>query len=764
MGLTNPVLWVAALTLWVGAPTGADLQAAHADTLAVLTGEVRAREYRSDGLLPGAVLEVRQGGAVRRTVADRDGRYTVRGLASGPAELSVLHLAAYPLRMGVRLPASGQLEVNVELDRRIIELVGVEVEARGVAGLNRPMAPLREVDRRSPGIGLRALEASSGMAEAGLASALPGEEARDPERVLFMRGSAVDARMVLIDGAPIHTPFHAAGLVEPFYSEFLGYSELYLGGAPSPYGDGLSYLVDLETRPARRDRIRASAAADGLTLSGAAEVPLGSRAGVLAGGRYLHGLQGTLFDSSSFPYRYGDVLVRAGGELGERHALRLTAFGNREGVRLDMLPDEPGSGDDAHWGNRVLSLRHEGEVGPLGVQTTISTSAYDSGLPVHWEDPVLARGGSDRARIATELTFAAGEGRLRVGGALERQRIEYRLDALDRSVGVESVTPEPAAMETTGTGLFVEWEGAINPTVHLRTGLRGDHYGHEGRLRVAPRISARFVLNDRAALLASGGVYHQPLPTPGLRPGGDEGMELEGPLAWSPSLPVASASHLLLGLEQELEGAFELGVSGFVKRFSGVGSEQIERSRSSGAELRLAREGERLHGWLGYHISWYWMDEGVQGSTRFDGRHLVSLGLEGSAFDGLELNATLGYGSGLPLTSVELTSATADGPSEDQRSGSQTLSTEQRMNTGGVTTPLELAPEDDFLRLDLEVGWPMEPTLGGRSTRLRPYVKLLNALDRRDALFYYFDQWRGDRPDPLARTPFMPLIGVEWRF
>ncbi len=86
------------------------------------------------------------------------------------------------------------------------------------------------------------------------------------------------------------------------------------------------------------------------------------------------------------------------------------------------------------------------------------------------------------------------------------------------------------------------------------------------------------------------------------------------------------------------------------------------------------------------------------------------------------------------------------------------------MNTGGAATPLELAPEEDFLRLDLEAAWPIEPTLGGRTTQLRPYVKVLNALDRRDALFYYFDRWRGDRADPLAHRPLLPLLGLEGRF
>jgi hypothetical protein len=43
-------------------------------------------------------------------------------------------------------------------------------------------------------------------------------------------------------------------------------------------------------------------------------------------------------------------------------------------------------------------------------------------------------------------------------------------------------------------------------------------------------------------------------------------------------------------------------------------------------------------------------------------------------------------------------------------------------------------------------------------------VRLLNALDRRDALFYYFEPWRDAELTPLAQRPVMPVLGVAWTF
>jgi hypothetical protein len=41
----------------------------------------------------------------------------------------------------------------------------------------------------------------------------------------------------------------------------------------------------------------------------------------------------------------------------------------------------------------------------------------------------------------------------------------------------------------------------------------------------------------------------------------------------------------------------------------------------------------------------------------------------------------------------------------------------------------------------------------------------VNALDRRDALFFYDDDQDPDTGGrPLAALPMLPLVGIEWRF
>ncbi len=54
--------------------------------------------------------------------------------------------------------------------------------------------------------------------------------------------------------------------------------------------------------------------------------------------------------------------------------------------------------------------------------------------------------------------------------------------------------------------------------------------------------------------------------------------------------------------------------------------------------------------------------------------------------------------------------------------------------------------------------------MGSRLMLIRPYLRIVNALGRRDALFYYFEPWRSSEAQPLIESAVLPILGFEWRF
>ena len=299
----------------------------------------------------------------------------------------------------------------------------------------------------------------------------------------------------------------------------------------------------------------------------------------------------------------------------------------------------------------------------------------------------------------------------------------------------------------------------------VRGGGRVDRFRGDSGLRFAPRFSLTWMLTEQAALTLAAGRYHQysnvasgeiernlgPEP-PGYSPDGDVPLELR----------VGSANHLVVSLDQILTPGLRLGFEGFVKEFSGVAGSGDRSLNASGVDLRVAREGERAAGWLGYTLTWFWASDGIlsSGSSPFSGRHLLSAGLTTSLTDRTGLRLRAGYGDGLPFTSVPVVrdgtvAPSLDGSTEFDVAGDQILNSAPELTVG---------PDEGFLRLEVELYGHWSPTISGRTMEFRPYLRVLNALNRRDALFYHFDPWRSGGPEPLADLPFLPLVGLEWRF
>ena len=205
------------------------------------------------------------------------------------------------------------------------------------------------------------------------------------------------------------------------------------------------------------------------------------------------------------------------------------------------------------------------------------------------------------------------------------------------------------------------------------------------------------------------------------------------------------------------KGAYlNLGASsGILERFGsqmvplgGRGDERVD--------LRIQRRGERSTAWLGYGLSWYWAGSDLSGtSSDFTGRQLLTSGVSGTLGSRFGAEVQVAYGAGLPYTSVPFR---ADSPAEAAR----TVGTTQgQLNQ---SPPLTGGLDEDFLRVDLEVHATFRPRWGRHQWEVQPYLRVLNALDRRDALFYAFQPWRGDGVTPLAERPLVPVLGVAWRF
>jgi hypothetical protein len=722
---------------------------------ATVWGQVRSESTGAP--LRYAVVEVIVPGMpVTAAVTDSNGVYVLRDVLPGRRLLRATHFDHAPHEVEILAIADRTHPIDFDLEFRPVRLMAVTAEgARGLpAALDTAAATQADLGPATA----RVLETAPGVAELGLAEAardVPGHEPLDPSDVLFVRGSAADLKLVLLNGVPVYAPFHVGGLIHALDADVLRSATLYIGGAPARYDGGLSYVMDLETRSARRQGLHGKLALDLLSARAVVEGPVGPRIGVLTSVRNVHG-RGTpdTWNGDPFPYGYTDGLARVDISLGGPHVLTATGFWNDESVRLDTIG---GSRHDAQWGNRAGSLRFRGAVGESELLVTAAGGQFRTTLPLSGVDPLLTEGTARRGRVALDVERQFAGGRVFWGGSADVINIHYRAypAALPRDSALLQASAQGEVLGVYGEAAFT-----LLPRVRVRGGVRADYFTvHEG-LRFTPRVSATVLLTDRAALTLMAGQYRQYVRTDeralvflGIVPP-DGGQ--------APALQVAEATHVVLALSQDLGEGMRLGLEGFYKEFTGHRYDPSIGTESSGVDVWVRRQGDNLNGWLGYSLAWFWdVDAERPGASQvFSGRQLVSAGVLGRLIGESVFDIRVSYGAGLPFTAIP----------EHQMGGpefSVAVQSSPSMIVQPVSPPevpvLPAEPKAPYIRIDAQVSRTWAGRWRSVDFELTPYLKVLNALNRRDAIFYHYNR-EAERPEPLAGLPIMPIVGAEWKF
>lgn len=780
-----------------------DSTAASDTTVGGRTGEVTGRVLSAHDRRPleGAAVTAWNAGAIGASALTRaDGSYRLTGLPPGRHTVTISIPDHVPYDVDVRIRSGAALELDVVLSIRPPVISPVHAITRRIT-----LRPVATEEEDGPSAGrpadteLRSLESGPGGAFAAraLAALDPDPPPSEPAAGLYVRGAASDLKRVYLDGAPVYAPYHLGGLMDALPPGVLGSARLYGGGAPLAVDGGLSSVLDLRTR---------SGAGDGFSTGGHVDM-LGSavrmeggdqRVAYLFSGRRAHTGGAEWLVGGELPYGYYDLLGRVDARLADGHRLAVTGFANEEGVRLGRLGTLSDRERRAHWGNEAASLRYAAELGSTRALLTAATTRFSTALPLPSDSaetsPVagtdLGRSETGRARVALDLVTRTGGLELAYGAAFDDHRLELELPE-------SPALGDAAGARWAGLGRSVAAYGAatVRPSdeVTVRGGLRGQLHGDGHGLRVAPRLAVAWEASETTDLEVSAGRFHQRLEAPESALSGDldtwsellsRRTDGDAPAASDfPGLAVASASHLSVRLDHRPREGLTFGLEGYFKTFddlAGSGllsagapaaSEGAEEGteadagdalgdlHSSGADLWIDWSSEGWRAWGGYSLAWTWSeappDSGGAEEDRFAGRQLVSAGVEAPLPGRVRLSGELKASTGLPFTRVpELATGETAGAAPDG-GGDATVAPDPEPGLAGT-------PDGSFLRLDLTLSRSWTVELAGRRTAIRPYLRFLNALDRRDGIFYHFDPSREAPSRPLDSMPMLPVVGVSW--
>lgn len=598
-------------------------------------------------------------------------------------------------------------------------------------------------------------------------------------------------------------PAGRCGIFSAIAPDAVSSVELRPGALAASAGDRLAGIVAVRTRDGGRDRTRAQGSIGLLSAHATVDGPLpGGRGSWILGGRrtYLdaltHGAKAVGLMRTTLPYGFYDGYLKATRDVGALGSLTLSAYADRERIYIPEDEWESWRNDlDMGWGSTAASLAYRQ---PIGARLLLEARAGYTGFGGHFDarhremrgglvcgetlcgpgpavpdtsSIIHARSSVRDVLAATDATWYGAAHTLRGGLQLDAYRFRQHIDPIEEDVR-ELVPPVATAERLTTLAGYLEDEWRPLDRLELRGGLRVLEAGRLGTAWM-PRLGARLRLAPSLSLTAGAGLYAQALRT--LR---DEESVFSSIVAYDlvatppVAIGLARGRDAVLGAEWVTPHT-NLRVDAYVRRTSrlalppvpsdptrapvivvdsvapGAGSahgvELMAHHEIGGAELTLAYALTFAHRRSG--------DERFP--ARWERRHTIDATAAFAWGDRGHVSLRGVLGSGQPYTA---TVGIARPYRYDPATGRWEPTDVQFLlgDHNGARLP-------GYFRLDVAARRDFVKHWFGRATTITPYLQVLNVLANKNAL--------AARPDPFfarfkywPQLPFLPTVGVEWRF
>ncbi|MHC5037113.1 MAG: TonB-dependent receptor plug domain-containing protein [Planctomycetota bacterium] len=564
----------------------------------------------------------------------------------------------------------------------------------------------------------------------------PGVEGDDFSARFGVRGGERDETLVLLDGMELYDPFHLqdyGGAISIIDMLAVSRAEFYLGGFPAEYGDKLSAVLDVRTRPAR-DRFTVDTGIDLLN----AHFFL-SRAPVLAAVRagYIGLLMGMMDSEESFSPHYGDALLKFTHRLSERDEISAYLLYAVDTNRIDEPKTE----------NDVRSRYHNGMSWVRWRTTLGGETLLDSFLYGGWASRRRRAGTQDfderelsyfgaktvlEAPLDPDLLLKAG---------LDFRHMDGRYDYEDTDDAID-IRTRVRAVSVKG---FVSGTWKVSPLLTAEAGSRVISLSSGGGCHFGPTLALSFHAGEALTFRGAWGMVFQPVDPLHLpvEAGIDEITRPE------------KATHVIFGVQyKEKKAGLNTRVEIYYKVRDDLVGQIPDFGRTSqifwpkddgtawGVELLLDKELGSCLIHLAY--TYAFSKETYQGREYFsdqDQRYACNLGWRWAPGQGWSVYAGWRYHSGRPYTRIWYEGTTRHlGPRNDAR-------------------------YPPYHSLDLRAG----KVFDWRGMKIEVYLQILNLYNRQNVHEYSFTETVENGQTVYVRKeehlfPILPSIGLNLSF
>ena len=631
------------------------------------TGHFRGnvRDNENDNPIPYCTIYMY--GLGKGAVTDDKGFFSISRIPEGQYQVRISCIGYDSVITTIKIGKDEIVSRTFRLKASVRQLEGTIVSAERIANLTDVRVATQYVVPKQ----ITRLPTIGGIPDlAQYLQVLPGiVSTGDQGGQLYIRGGTPIQNRVLLDGMTIYNPFHAIGLFSVFDTDILQEADIFTAGFQAEYGGRTSSVMDVRTRNGNKKRFggKADLSTFGakLLLEGPLRKATREKPSAIS---FITSIKGSYLEKSSrllyryanndgLPYNYLDGYGKITIETGGNNYINLFGFSFNDRV---SYPDIARYQWNA-WGTGANFLVVPSQSEQV-INGTLAFSNYSIGL-----DEFNEFGRSSGIRdfsFSTDFTYHLDNGTFKYGFDLTGTWVDYDFtNAIGVDCGQETFNSEIA--------LYAKYKWNLKRWI-VEPGVRLDNYASQSASSLEPRISAKFLMNDRIRFKMAAGIYSQNL----IGTSSDQDVvnlfygflsvpeadELSGKKIRN---SLQKGQHLVGGVEFDIGKNLTANLEVYFKNFSQLTNTNryqmfesddeflMETGRAYGSDISLKYENKSLYIWVVYALNRVYRDDGkIRYRTHFDRRHNLNLtasyrwGRQNCWHADLRWN----YGSGFPFT------------------------------------------------------------------------------------------------------------------
>lgn len=601
---------------------------------------------------------------------NRNGYFSITNINPGKYKLTVSYIGFKKFSKDISLSKNQNFRLDIllaseEVTTREIEVSALrEIERReiSISKIEVPVKQIKNIRIGGESDVFRSLQYLPGVLTSSQLSS-----------GLFIRGGSPDQNLVLIDGATVYNPSHLFGFISTFNSDAIKDVQLIKGGFSSEYGGRLSAVVDLTQRDGNRNEIEGVSSlgliSSRLSLNG----PLGNGSWFIGGRRtYLEVIKLFLPQSMAddFPdFSFYDLNGKITQFFGDNDKVSLAGFMSNDGLAFDnfgfKLDLDVGNQTVSGAWNHIFSQK-------LFSELHLSTSYYKN----NFKGDQAGFGFEIKNSIRDYSTkgildwFVDEDITIKTGFEINQYDFVYFSNFTGNlDTNVSAGTNEPGLLNLNlidwNYAAFAQTNLALTNLLSVQAGLRLNYWDLSSNLMLDPRLSARYILDEKFIIKAAWGIFSQDLRL-ATQP---DFSFFDTWLPTDKSVKPSRAYHYILSAETTLMDILDINFDIYYKRLkniSEINNNTLQTNNIAslfflgdadayGGEIFVQKKYGKFAGWIGYafgviEAKFDSINNGQSFRPKYDRRHDFKIVAQYELNESWSLNATFLFQSGQSYT------------------------------------------------------------------------------------------------------------------